>query len=105
MAKRRHLKGNYIIAASKMAHATNRLAERYDEIDFIKISNHILKSRQFEILNEDELGAICRTNFAGQEVYFVMHDRYRGEEIATFLTKEMAEDAIIEKMWGKDESP
>lgn len=102
MAKRRQLKGNYIIAASKKAHAINRLAERYGGVDFRKLSNHILKSRQLEILDEDELGAICRTTVDGREIYFVLHVRYRGEEIATFLTQEMAEDALIEKQWSED---
>ena len=104
MAKRKHLKGNYIIASSKQAHAINRLYERYGDIDFNKLSNHVLKSRQFEVLDEDELGAICRTEFDGQRVYFILHVRYRGEEIATFLTEEMAEDALTEKIWRKDES-
>ena len=102
MAKRKHLKGNYLVAASKRAHAINRLNERYEGIDFHKLSNHVLKSRQFEILDEDELGAICRTKFADQEIYFVLHIRYRGEEIATFLTQEMAEDALVEKQRRED---
>lgn len=97
VAKRNHIKGNYLIAASKISHAINRLNERYGDVNYDKLRNYILKSRQFEVLDEDELGAICQTRFEGRDIYFVMHERYRGEEIATFLTQEMAEDALIEK--------
>lgn len=86
-----------------MSHATIRLQERYEGVDFRKLSNWVLKSRQFELLDEDELGAICKTKYEDKEVYFVMHNRYRGEEIATFLTKKMAEDALGEKQARRED--
>lgn len=97
MAKRKHRRGDYITSLSKLSHATNRLEERYGNISFNKISNHILKSRNFKILHEDGMGAICLTHFNNVDIYFVLHTRYRGEEIATFLTVEMANKALDEK--------
>lgn len=107
MAKRKHQRGDYLTSLSKLSHASNRLEERYGNISFYKISNHILKSRNFKILDEDDLGAICLTNFNNVDIYFVLHTRYRGEEIATFLTVEMANKALEEKcirrLDGKDD--
>lgn len=102
MPKRKHQRGSYLTASSKLAHAENRLYERYGNIDFKKLSNLILKSREFIVLEEDDKGAVCLIYYNNKEIYFILHNRYRGDEIATFLTKEMAEKTIKEKE-GKNE--